>query len=136
MSIGAYHEDKLICTVSVLKTYISRTSELKTTSLSHSVRGKLLSRPLIISDSKDKQGLFFELTHERIAKINLGILRKCGVLIFTSHSVRGASSSKVVNLGGDLQAVLARARWASAKTFRKHSFKSKSISSIPSPSGN
>ncbi len=77
--------------------------------------------PLLLSDRKDKKGyIYFELGHKRIAKVNLLILRDCGITVFTAHSFRGAAASKVVNLGGSLSRVLSRARWASEATFRKH----------------
>lgn len=39
---------------------------------------------------------------------------------WSPHSIRGASSSKCINLGLDLERVLNHGRWASAKTFYNH----------------
>ena len=125
-SIGCYNEDKLICTVTVMKAYVSRTENLRTTSIPHIVNGKSVMRtPLLLSDMKDTRGYYYGLGHERIAKVNLLTLRACGITIFTAHSLRGASASKVVNLGGPLPLVLSRARWAGESTFRKHYWKPK-----------
>jgi len=125
-SIGRYDEDKLICTVSVMQAYMTRTENLRTTRVPHLINGESVMRqPLLLSDMKDKKGFYFELGHERIAKVNLITLRDCGIAVFTAHSFRGAAASKVVNLGGSLPLVLARARWAGESTFRKHYWKAK-----------
>jgi integrase len=126
MSIAAYGMNMLLCTVSVTMAYLSRTRDLTIAPTQQWNNGVLTSRrPLIISSFRNDDLKYFALDAQRIAKLGLFVLRTCGVTDFTFHSFRGSSSSKVVNLGGDLSLVLARARWASEATFRKNYFRAK-----------
>ena len=130
MFINSYKEEKLICTVSVLQAYLTRTRDYSLHNniefVLHIVDGKEIRRsPLLVSDYRNRDDKFFELSTQRIAKINTDVLKKLNITVFKAHSYRGASSSKVYNLGGDIQRVLERARWASDATFRKYYLRKK-----------
>jgi integrase len=130
MFINSYKEERLICTVSVLQAYLTRTRDYSLHNeiefVLHIVDGKEIRRsPLLVSDYRNRDDKFFELSTQRIAKINTDVLKKLNITVFKAHSYRGASSSKVYNLGGDIQRVLERARWASDATFRKYYLRKK-----------
>ena len=130
MCINGYREDKRICTVSVLRKYLTRTinySRSRSIELvTHMVQGVCVNRsPLLISDYRNRQQLYYGLSAERVASINNRVLKLLNIAVFRSHAFRGAASSKADNLGGDIQHILARARWASDATYRKYYFKKK-----------
>jgi len=67
--------------------------------------------------------MYFALTAERVSKIALAALHACGVTNETGHSIRGAGTSKLVNLGIPIPAVCERARWSTENQFLKTYFR-------------
>jgi hypothetical protein len=134
-SIGYYPNNTKICTMTVMKHYLSRTSELKIEQVDHIINDKIVKRtPLFIWKHKQNQSTYSQLKSERISKIGLMALRACAKQgeskdstsgnEWKTHSIRGAASSKCVNLLPALRpAVCLRARWANEATFMKSYYK-------------
>jgi integrase len=126
-SINASGCNPLIDTPTVLRTYLDRTNVagVPIRTVTHVVGGKKVERrPLILSTWRGPpDGMYFALTAERVSKIALAALHACGVTDETGHSIRGAGTSKLVNLGIPIPAVCERARWSTANQFLKTYFR-------------
>ena len=114
----------LICTVTVLRQYLRRTAALRIEPIMQKVNGISVQRtPLLISDFAT-QGLYKPLGSDRISNTAKAALQAIGVTVWKTHAIRGASSSKVVNLiPARRPEVCIRARWANETTFMKSYFK-------------
>lgn len=125
-----YKENPRLCTVVCLDAYIMRTVHLtdKVEKVKRKVweGGKQVEKeviPLLLSDYPKKEtGKYFGLGAERIAKLAKRGLKygRVDTNIYKAHSIRGASSSKLVNLCGEISIVTSVARWAKTDTFKKH----------------
>lgn len=115
MTVYRYRADPDWCSVTAVQAYIDSTS---TWDIDCVCEGGEWFTPLFLHDSKsrgDSGALAFRALHaQRISKLVKGLLN----VLFTSyewpgHSLRGAASSKVINLRPDLRApVHSRGRWA------------------------
>ena len=122
--INAYPEDRRICTVTVLKIYMERTKDYRIRRVKHMIAGTDQWRtPLFVADYKT-EGKHQPIHNERISKIALRALHGSGAVEWTSHAIRGATTSKCVNLLSSTKPrVCKRARWATDETFIKSYFK-------------
>jgi hypothetical protein len=124
-SIGSYSMNTKICSVTVMKHYLKRTSEMKIEKVDIISNDQLEKRtPLFIWQYKEDQKFYKKLNSERISKIGMEALHAIGAVEWKGHSIRGAASSKVVNLLPSLRPLVCiRARWANETTFIKSYFK-------------
>jgi hypothetical protein len=115
-----------ICTVTVLKKYLDRTSgpSFICEKIPHLVDGKeVLRTPLLLYEWKRERKLYPGLGSQRVSKIGVTALQAINVSEFKTHGIRGAASSKARNLGSPADVICARARWGSEATFNKFYFK-------------
>ena len=102
--------NKSICPVKTVQAYVNRTSELR--------------------ESETKLFLSFirphkPVTSSTIARWLKSLLEMAGVdtVIFSAHSVRGASTSKASNMGVTTADILKAADWSSESVFQKFYYK-------------
>jgi hypothetical protein len=121
-TVHAYPEDPLICTVTVLREYLERvpaTPEM----YNDPVRGRF--RPLLMClDNSDKKGK--PLGAQRISKYPLEVLRgalPADSFAWKASSIRGAASSKCLNLGAEPSRVQLRGTWDNLSTLLKTYFR-------------
>ena len=90
------------CVVNTLQSYIKRTKDLRK------------SDRLLISHR-----LFFQVTSSTIARWLKEVLSLSGIdtSVFSAHSYRGASTSKVFSLGLLLSDIMKTANWTCTKIF-------------------
>jgi hypothetical protein len=119
-SIGNYADNELICTRTVMKHYLDRTTNSETIieSINHTINNNSVKRtPLFIYQFKTND-TYKGLGSERISKIAKLTLEAIGEKEWKGHAVRGAASSKCVNLCHARRTeVCMRARWSSEATF-------------------
>jgi hypothetical protein len=63
----------------------------------------------------------FPIGKQRIASISKEVMGESGINtdIYKSHSIRGATATKQIDLGEDVEDVMFRGRWRSWSTFKK-----------------
>ena len=126
VEVDAYPEDKSICSVTTAQAYLKmlESRKLEPDRSRHSEDGVKPTTCLFISQYPNKSKRFPSLTSNRIGSILKSFLVAIKVdAEWTAHCFRGASTSKLVNLGVSKSRVLAVARWADDSTFDKHYFR-------------
>ena len=107
ISIQAFPRDPRICVLRTLKTYLSRTEE---------IRDKSTDKLLITTTPPFKAASTVSIarwTKETLA--NAGI----DISVFSAHSVRGATTSKMSVLNIPIQEIMKKGAWKSESTFQK-----------------
>lgn len=122
--VMACPQNPLICTVTVLRHYVARTAGLPIQQIERKINGRMVQRtPLLLAEHKT-DGVYLPIGRDRIRNIAKTAMLAIGVNGWKPHGIRGASSSKVVNLMRSRRPdVCMRARWASEKTFMSSYFK-------------
>ena len=105
-----FKEDPRICVIRTLKEYVNRTSELRQTQ-------KDSDSALFIATTPP----FRQASRATIARWVKEVLSNAGIetKLFTAHSVRGASTSKLANLHVSVQEIMNKGSWKSESTFQK-----------------
>lgn len=112
LHIDRFSDDNRICLAFCLRHYLKRTKHLRKSDK----HGKPVGR-LILS----YKGPYQPVGSQTIARYIRQTLAMSGIntQIFTAHSTRGASTSKLATLNVPIQDILTRASWTSDSTFRK-----------------
>lgn len=112
MHVDKFRKDPRICLALCLKDYLLRTKKLR----KKDRKGKPVG-PLILS----YEGPYRPVGSQTIARYIRQTLAMSGIntQIFTAHSTRGASTSKLAKLNVPIQDILKRASWTSDSSFRK-----------------
>jgi hypothetical protein len=129
------HSNKLTCSVCSTRNLLARLPPPDKVEPSLSVRTTTSDSvtdqaevALFISLKPDRHsGLFKALSSERISKVLHEEAQELGIdpKRWRSHDVRGASSSKLFNLGFEWPRIAERARWSGFSTFKQHYFRKK-----------
>jgi len=112
--------DQAVCTCYSMRQYIRRTKGLDIVTIA---RDGFKFRPLFIGvPPKKTSANMIAIGSDRIGNIITELIADAiqppkGSYKWTAKSIRGAASSKVVNMGNDSNRVLFRARWGAANTF-------------------
>ena len=110
ITFRSFKDDPRVCVIRALKEYISRTSELR--------KGK----------GKDTEYLFITTVppFNRASRTSIARWTKCTLQaagietkMFTAHSVRGASTSKLADLHVSVQQIMEKGAWKVQSTFQK-----------------
>lgn len=111
LHVPAYPTDRLLCPRVTVKHYLKRTRE---------VRGNTDQLLIITRDP------YTAASRDTVSRWTKSVLKWAGINTkqFSSHSTRGASTSKACSLGIDINLLLKQASWKNAETFGRHYNKS------------
>ena len=107
IELKAYPVDRRLCVYRVLELYIERTEQLR----------------------KDESRLFLSYMkpHKKVTSSTIGTWIKTTMAlagvdtsVYKAHSIRAASTSKALKVGGDITQILKTAGWSNAGTFAKY----------------
>lgn len=107
LRVPAYPKDPLLCPRVTVKHYLKRTRQVR----NHADQLLLITREPFTAASRDT-----------VSRWTKSVLKWAGINTkhFSSHSTRGAATSKACALGIDLNLLLKQASWKNAETFGKH----------------
>ena len=110
LEVFRFQDDEELCPVSHLQHYLERTFPLRNG-----------ADKIFIALTKPHQGV----TPETISRWLRDILKRSGIdtSVFTSHSIRHASSSKAKVRGATVKDIMDKGRWASTSTWHRFYYK-------------
>lgn len=106
VAVQTFPSERKLCVVSAIRNYISKTSEIRSSS------------QLFVSYIKPHGAV----SRDTIARWTLRILQQSGVDIkeYTAHSTRGAMASNARLLGISVHKILKHAGWKTQRSFARH----------------
>ena len=107
VELKAYPVDRRLCVYKALEAYIERTKHLR--------------------NEETRLFLSYMKPHKRVSSSTIGTWIKTtmamagiDVSVYKAHSIRAASTSKVLSVGGNIPQILKTAGWSNAGTFAKY----------------